>query len=84
VREITVHRMVSPTPEADTALAVSVLESLTEGDAKLRQRRIGQYVVILITGRPWLVLPRLTVRRGKLTAGWLLWILHIGKKRKTT
>lgn len=80
MRTATVHKMVSPTPEADTELAVKLLEDLTVGDAKLRQRKIGKWVFVLITGRPWIVLPRLSVNRKGFHAGFLLWMLTTQKK----
>ncbi len=73
MRTITKAEFDGPTPRQDMLLSLTLLRDLTEGKAKLRMRRFGQYKAVLVTGRPWIVIPRVSLRGG-FTFGWLLWM----------
>lgn len=70
-----------PNPELDRELALAALDVLTVGDAKLRQRRIGQRNCVLITGRPWIVLPHFQKSPSGFCLGWLLWMLAVAERK---
>ena len=82
MRQITKAEFDGPTPNKDMILALEVLKKLTVGNAKLRMRRWGKTTAVLVTGRPWIVVPRVDFRGG-LTFGWLLWMGTIVRSHRS-